>query len=163
MVVASINPALVQGFVWFVFRDPGQDENEGPDHPFADDSGLRHLWWIEGTEDRIRNPIWGDSYLMVTEKAELPRVERGWAIEPADLDEGFQNLTGDVRLNRLMSVRRTPWGIVQEGDFVVTETDPATRQMPRPDALLHALLNGGMGSSSEPRKRFRAAGEDWPT
>jgi hypothetical protein len=161
--MASFDGTRVHGFAWFVFRDPGHDEDQTANAPFSESCRPLHLWWIEGTEDGIRNPIWGDSYLTLSEAAEMPRAACGWVVEPADLDEGFQTGSGEVVFDRLVGVRRTPWGIVQEGDFLVTWPAPAGRPQPGHDALLQALLNGGFGTASGTSTRFRANGEDRPS
>jgi hypothetical protein len=160
--MASIDATRVRGFAWFVSRDPAQDDDEGANYPFAG-SRPPHLWWVDGNEDGIRNPIWGDAYLIVTQAAELPSVAYGWAVEPADLDEGFQTGSRELCLRRLISARPTRWGIVQEGDFSVTRAEQLPAELPKRDPVLRALLDGGFGRSPGTPRRFRAAGEDWPS
>src|SRR5579864_8490386 len=107
----------VRGFAWIVFPDPGRETSPCANAPFATTTKPAHLWWIEGTECGISNPIWGDTYLLLTDAPELPWIEPGWSIEPAELDESFETEGGEARLTRTMGVRRTQWGIVQECEF----------------------------------------------
>jgi hypothetical protein len=124
--MAVENPTLLRGFAWVVSRNP----NYGLAPPYLDLTGFEPIWAIDGTEDGIRNPVWGDAYLLVTHTSELPRLERDWMAEPADLEQGFlvQTPCGEVRLTRLLDSRRTPWGIVQESEFEVVAPD---RLVPR--------------------------------
>jgi hypothetical protein len=117
----SENTTLLRGFTWVVSRNP--DNGLAPS--FLEPPGSEPLWAIDGTEDGIRNPVWGDAYLLVTRTSELPRLEHTWTAEPADLEQGFSTQTpgGEVRLARLLSCRRTPWGIVQESEFEVVAPD----------------------------------------
>jgi hypothetical protein len=112
-------PNVVCGFAWFVFSDPGREALPAAGRPFATSPTPSLLCWIEGTEEGIRNPIWGETYLILTDAPELPRVERGWSVEPADLEEGFRTGDDEVCLVRTVNNRRTPWGIVQQCEFVV--------------------------------------------
>jgi hypothetical protein len=156
-----IDATRLRGFAWFVCRDPAHDDEAGASCPFGESSRPPQLWWVDGDEDGIRNPVWGDSYLIVTQAAELPRVASGWAVEPADLDEGFQTGSRELSLDRLISARHTRWGIVQEGDFRVTQAEPAPHESPMRDPVLRALLDGSFSRSRGAPWRFRAAGDDW--
>lgn len=134
----SKGPATVRGFAWFVFPDPSRDELSFAISPLRSTMPYAHLWWVDGSEQGIRNPIWGDTYLIVTETPDLPRLEPGWSIEPADLDDCFESDDGAVRLTRLVGNRRTPWGIVQECEFAAMSTGAAPREtLPRPQSGLY--------------------------
>ncbi|HEV3167194.1 MAG TPA: hypothetical protein VGZ22_24510 [Isosphaeraceae bacterium] len=121
--MSSNDPTMVRGFAWFVFPDPARGTVPGGDRPFETTPHPAHMWWIEGTENGIRNPIWGDTFLFVSDTPEPPRVDRGWTIEPADLGDEFQTDDGLLRLSRLIGIRRTPWGIVQECEFALNVRD----------------------------------------
>lgn len=114
-------PKLVRGFAWFVFTDPGHGIEHAKGRPYSKAPGPALLRWVEGTEVGIRNPIWGETYLLVTEDLELPEVNLGWSVEPADLEDNFRTDDGEVRLLRTVHNRRTPWGIVQQCEFEVAQ------------------------------------------
>lgn len=124
-------PATVRGFAWFVFPDPTRDQLSFAISPMRATAPYPHFFWVEGSEQGIRNPIWGDTYLILTETPDLPRVEPGWSIEPADLDDGFETDGGGVRLTRLVGNRRTPWGIVQECEFTAARNGATPHQVVR--------------------------------
>jgi hypothetical protein len=134
--MSSSELTTIRGFAWFAFPDPGGDAGACHGLPFATLPAPAHCWWVEGTECGIRNPIWGDTYLIVTAAPDPPRLAPGWSIEPADLDETFESEGGEVQLARTFSVRRTPWGIVQECEFAaLVGSDLIDRASPHHQAM----------------------------
>lgn len=111
------------GFAWFVFPDPRREPLSCGLDPYSSAAQPDLFWWIEGDEEGIHNAIWGDTYLTVTASPEHPRIDNGWTAEPADLSEDFEADEGRLRLRKVLGVRRTPWGIVQECEFEVEASE----------------------------------------
>jgi hypothetical protein len=122
---ATGEATLTRGHAWHAYADPaspgvmtgdtpfGSDDPPGPDRaPTGTPDRVVTFWLVGKNTPGINNDHDGHSYLVLTERPELPPVVAGWFIEPARLDEGFQlDQRGDrwVRLVRILT-RPRPTG-----------------------------------------------------
>ena len=131
---AAHNASIARGWAWHVYPDPATPGVLAGDNPFGTDeppslerlvtppSGVVRFWQLNRNTPGIRNSTDGNSYLVLTEHLEPPRVAAGWFVEEARLDDSFQiDQRGDrwVRLVRIISSATTPWGPVKHCDFQV--------------------------------------------
>ncbi|MBX6316329.1 MAG: hypothetical protein IRY99_25970 [Isosphaeraceae bacterium] len=136
---ATGSASLERGYAWHVYPDPATPGVMGGDTPFGSDEppsserptaiepppGVVDFWKLNKNTPGIQNKHDGNSYLVLTETLEPPRVTPGWFVEAARLDASFQlDQRGDrwAHLVRIVNQAESQWGTVQDCEFQIDRT-----------------------------------------
>lgn len=109
----------VEGFAWYAYTNDGNATAPGPAEGVPP-RGVLDAWPIRDSDYGIGNFRPGPTFLVVTRSPRPPRLASGWDVEPAELDEDqFRTEGGAVLLVRVVGIRETGRGPVQECEFLI--------------------------------------------
>jgi hypothetical protein len=127
----------VEGYTWHAFPDPATPGVFAGDLPFDPEAphgpapsntnlpkGVVRFWPLRKNATRgFANEIIGNSFLVVTEHLEPPKVATGWFVEEARISPGFEldleDRERDVVLLRIINTFETEWGPIRHCEFEV--------------------------------------------